>query len=324
MARRRERQWKSGPVLASVLLHGAVAGLLAFSGGHAPEPPTTKVYAVDIVSPPPNVAGAPPTEALSNQEPGPAASPAPAPAAETPPAAQPEPAPPAPAPEPDPAPPKAEPKEPAKAPEPRRTPPERPTPPTPAPEKNRPTPSATTNRPATNRPPATPEKNRPSSPTTGANRPPATPEKNRPAGGSSATGGSGTGSTRTRGDGTSTAPATGSNPQANSPGGEGINIHQEGEPCPVAGYCERVTMQVQRYFRAPPDNAGARGEVCFRIQRDGSVTDIQAQRVRGGGAAFRLAMMEAAEAAGSRRAFGTLPGAFDPQRWRWCVELSPR
>jgi len=122
---------------------------------------------------------------------------------------------------------------------------------------------------------------------------------------------------------TSTAPATGSNPQAGSPGGEGLNIHQEGEPCPVAGYCERVTIQVQRYFRAPPENAGARGEVCFRIQRDGTVTDIQAQRVRGG-AAFRLAMMEAAEAAGSRKAFGTLPAAFDPQRWRWCVELSPR
>jgi hypothetical protein len=323
--------------MASVLLHGAVAGLLAFSGGEAPEPPKTKIYAVDIVSPPPNVAGAPPTEALSNQEPGPAASPGLAPAAETPPAPEPDPAPPAPeppAPEPDPAPPKAKPKEPAKAPEPRRTPPERPAPTPPRPSTPRPpTPAPEKNRPATppaNRPAATPEKNRPASPATGTNRPAtnrptATPEKNRPAGGSSTAGGSGTGSTRTRGDGTSTAPATGSNPQANSPGGEGLNIHQEGEPCPVAGYCERVTLQVQRFFRAPPDNAGARGEVCFRIQRDGSVTDIQAQRVRGGGgAAFRLAMMEAAEAAGSRRAFGTLPGAFDPQRWRWCVELSPR
>lgn len=315
MSRRRERQWSSGPVMASVVLHGAAAALLAFSGGEAPAPPKTNIYAVDIVSPPPNVAGAPPTEALSNQEPGPAASPGTAPAAETPPAPAPVPAPPVP--EPDPAPPKAEPKEPAKAPEPRRTPPERPTP--------------TTPRPSTPRPsPPTPEKNRPSTPTnrpaaTTPSRPAATPEKNRPAGGSSTTGGSGSGSTRTRGDGTSTAPATGSNPQAGSPGGEGLNIHQEGEPCPVAGYCERVTLQVQRYFRAPPDNAGARGEVCFRIQRDGSVTDIQAQRLRGGGgAAFRLAMMEAAEAAGSRRAFGTLPGAFDPQRWRWCVELSPR
>lgn len=301
MSRRGGGRWKTGPVAASLLLHGAVVGtLLAFSGGERPPPPKTKVYAVDIVSPPPNVAGAPPLEALSNQEPGPAA---PTPAEEAPPAppepeaAQPEPAPP----------PEAAPKEPEKAPEPRRTPPARPAPPAQRPATN--PPPTTSNRPAT----STPEKNRP-----------ATPEKNRPAGGSTATSGSGSGTTRTRGDGTSTAPATGSNPQANSPGGEGINIHVEGDPCPVAGYCERVTLQVQRYFRAPPDNAGARGEVCFRIQRDGSVTDIQAQRVRGGGAGFRLAMMEAAEAAGSRRAFGTLPSAFDPQRWRWCVELSPR
>jgi outer membrane biosynthesis protein TonB len=309
----RERRWRTGPLLASLLLHGAVVTAVAFAGaGDAPPPPKTKIYAVDIVSPPPNVLGAPLTEALSNQEPGPAA--APAPAAETPPA--PEPEPPAPEPDPEPAPPKEEaPKEPAKAPEPRRTPPQRPPQPTPPrPAATNPRPS-TSNRPAT---PATPEKNRPA----------ATPEKNRPAatprpGGSSTTGGTGSGPNRTRGDGTSTAPATGSNPQPNSPGGEGLNIHVEGEPCPVAGYCENVTRQVNRYFRAPPDNAGARGEVCFRIQRDGSVTDLQA-RVRGGGAAFRLAMMEAAEAAGSRRAFGTLPGAFDPQRWRWCVELTPR
>jgi outer membrane biosynthesis protein TonB len=304
-------------VVASLLLHGAVVALLAFSADAPPAPPKTKVYAVDIVSPPPNVAGAPPTQALSNQEPGPAASPAPAPgpAAETPPAPAPDPTPPAP--DPEPAPPREEaPKEPAKAPEPRRTPPERPAQPAQRPSTTNPRPS-TSNRPTT---PA-PEKNRPAT-----TRPPATPEKNRPStSGSSSTGGTGSGANRTRGDGTSTAPATGSNPQANSPGGEGINIHVEGDPCPVAGYCERVTLQVQRYFRAPPDNAGARGEVCFRIQRDGTVTDIQAQRVRGGGgAAFRLAMMEAAEAAGSRRAFGTLPGAFDPQRWRWCVELSPR
>jgi hypothetical protein len=316
MSRRREQRWKPGPVVASLALHAGVVGLLAFSAGDAPAPPKTRVYAVDIVSPPPNVAGVPPTEALSNQEPGPAASPAPA--AETPPAPAPDP--PVPAPDPEPAPPREEaPKEPAKAPEPRRTPPERPAQPAQRPSTTNPRPS-TSNRPTT----PTPEKNRPATP-------PATPEKNRPSTtrpsttGSSSTGGTGSGPNRTRGDGTSTATATGSNPQANSPGGEGINIHVEGDPCPVAGYCERVTLQVQRYFRAPPDNAGARGEVCFRIQRDGTVTDIQAQRVRGGGgAAFRLAMMEAAEAAGSRRAFGALPGAFDPQRWRWCVELSPR
>jgi hypothetical protein len=92
----------------------------------------------------------------------------------------------------------------------------------------------------------------------------------------------------------------------------------------VQGYCDNVTRQVNRFFRPPPESAGATGEVCFRIQRDGSVTDIEARRVRGGGAAFRIAMSEAAEGAGNRRAFGTLPSAFDPARWRWCVELSPQ
>lgn len=111
-------------------------------------------------------------------------------------------------------------------------------------------------------------------------------------------------------------------PQADSVSRDSINT--EGDLCPVAGYCERVTRQVQRHFRPPPGSASARGEVCFRIQRDGSVTDIQARGVSQGGAAFRLAMMEAVEDAGSRRAFGELPPYFDPQRWRWCVELAPR
>lgn len=311
---RRERRWNAKPVVVSLLLHVAMVGLLAISArGEAPKPPKTKVYAVDIVSPPPNVAGAPPTEALSNQEPGPAAEPAstPATAAETPPAPAPEPDPPAP--DPEPAPPKAAPKEPEKAPEPRRTPPQRPT----TQPAQRPT--TTPQRPAASN-------NRPTQSTTSTNRPTTTPEKGRTStSGSSTTSGTGSGSNRTRGDGTSTAPATGSNPQAGSPGGEGINIHVEGEPCPVAGYCDRVQVTVIRFFRPPPGSAGARGEVCFRILRDGSVADMTTRNLRGGaGATFRLAMMEAAEAAGSRRAFGALPSAFDPERWRWCVELTPR
>jgi hypothetical protein len=113
-------------------------------------------------------------------------------------------------------------------------------------------------------------------------------------------------------------------PRPDAPVGSAQQDSAVGRPCPVQGYCENVTRQVGRFFRAPAESAGARGEVCFRIQRDGSVTDISTRHVDGGGAAFRLAMMEAAEAAGSRRAFGTLPSAFDPARWRWCVELTPR
>ncbi|HEX6038455.1 MAG TPA: hypothetical protein VFZ20_10470, partial [Longimicrobium sp.] len=73
---RREGQWKPGPVVVSLLMHGAVVGALAFVKPTEPEKrPTEKVYAVDIVSPPPNVLGPPMTEARANQEPGPAAQP---------------------------------------------------------------------------------------------------------------------------------------------------------------------------------------------------------------------------------------------------------
>lgn len=296
---------------ASLLLHAAIVGFAVVAEGSPPKPPKTKVYAVDIVSPPPNVAGEMPAEPPATQEPGPAAAAEPTPAAAEPTPA-PEPTPPAP--DPEPAPPREAPKEPAKAPEPRRTPPEQPKArPTPAPEQPKQRPTTTPSRPST----ATPSTNRPATqPTT--NR----PATNRPSG-TSGQSGTGSGPNRTQGTGTRTGPATGSNPDANSPGGEGLNIHVEGEPCPVAGYCENVTRQVNRFFRPPPESTGGRGEVCFRIQRDGSVTNIEPRNVRGG-ATFRLAMMEAAEAAGSRRAFGTLPGAFDPSRWRWCVELSPR
>lgn len=290
--RRRGTGRTRGALIASLLLHGAAVSALALADSPAPVQPKTKVYAVDIVSPPPNLAGEPMAAAPSNQEPGPAApepaTPAPAPAAE--------PDPPAPAPAPDPTPPKAEaPKEPAKAPEPRRTPPEQP--------KQRPA--------ATNRPPAA--SNRPSTPATR----PQTPAT-RPGGAQT---GTGSGPNRTRGDGTTDAPATGRNPDANSPGGEGLTIYSPGDPCPVAGYCENVSRQIARYFR-PPAGSSATGVVCFRLHRDGSVTDIEVERIRRGSAAIRLSMMEAAEAAGSRRAFGTLPTAF-ASGGRWCIELAP-
>ncbi|HEU0015033.1 MAG TPA: hypothetical protein VFQ45_15195 [Longimicrobium sp.] len=193
---------------------------------------------------------------------------------------------------PEPAPPEPEP-EPAKALPAERTPPKEPA-----------------KAPETRRPPET-ARERPAA-TTPATRP-ATPAT-RP--------GTGGDTDRSRGEGTRTGPTTGRNPDPNSEGGEGIEVHTEGEPCPVAGYCERVQLQVERFFRPPLGTARASGEVCFRIMRDGIVRNIEVRNVRGGGAGFRLALMEAAEAAGQRRAFGALPSAFDPARWRWCVEMS--
>ena len=274
MMPRREGARTGRALAVSLVLHAAaVGGMVAFAG--PPAPPQEKVIAVDIVSPPPNVAGEAMAEPPATQDPAPAAQAEPEAAAP-----EPEPTPPASTPPPEPR--REAPKEPEKAPEPRREP-ERPA-----------------QRPSTQRPPAqTPS------------RPPRPePEK-------------GTQANRTQGQGTRTGPATGSNARPDAAGGEGITVRTDGDPCPVQGYCENVTRQVRRFFRPPAESAGATGEVCFRIQRDGSVTEIEARRVRGGGAAFRIAMSEAAEAAGTRRAFGALPSAFDPARWRWCVELSP-
>lgn len=286
MLLRRRGGERTGSALAvSLVLHAAAVGaMMAFSG--PPRAPKEKVIAIDLVSAPPNVAGEKMAEPPATQEPAPA-TPQPEPPSPEPQPAQPEPA----APEPTPPTPRPEPpKEPEKAPEPRREPErpvQRPSPPRPQPPARR-----------------EPEK---------------APEKAK-----DAQSGQGSQATRTQGQGTRTGPATGSNARPDAAGGEGITVRTDGDPCPVQGYCDNVTRQVNRFFRPPPESAGATGEVCFRIQRDGRVTDIEARRVRGGGAAFRIAMSEAAEGAGNRRAFGTLPSAFDPARWRWCVELSPR
>ncbi|HEX8317154.1 hypothetical protein [Longimicrobium sp.] len=288
-----------GAVLASLALHGLAVVLMAFTGAD-PKPPKMKVYAVDIVSERPNVEGEPLPEAMANQEPGPIA-PEPAPAA----AAEPEPAPEPPAPEPEPAPPvpeKSAPKEPEKAPEPRKTP-ERPTPPRPTPPRPNPTPPRTT--------PSTPPRTTPSTP----NRPPAT----QPGSGQSGTGND---ASRSRGEGTRTGPATGRNADANSPGGEGLTISSRGVRCPTAGYCTNIVRQVRRFFRAPESASGGSGNVCFRIMRDGSVAEIATRDVRGG-AAFRLALMEAAEQAGNRKAFGTLPAGFSVEELPVCVLITP-
>ena len=263
MPRRRARRRFGAAVAGSLALHALAVLAMTLSRGAVP-PPQERIYAVDIVSPPPNVAGERPTSALAEQQPAPA-EPAPEPVPE-PPAPEPDPVPP---PRPEPAPPKEQPKQ-------RESPKEQPKAREPAKE-----------APKQQTPPA---------------RPATTP---------------------TTGTGTQAQPAAGRTPQPTSPGGEGVRVHTPGDPCPVAGYCENVSLTVNRFFRPPGGSAGATGEVCFRILRDGGVADIRVQGMRNGSPSFRLAMMEAAEAAGQRRAFGALPAAFDPQRWSWCVELSP-
>ena len=92
--------------------------------------------------------------------------------------------------------------------------------------------------------------------------------------------------------------------------------------CPSAGYCENIVRQVRRYFRRP-DGSNGSAEACFRILRDGSVDNIAVGRVRGG-FTFRLAVQEAVEQAGMRKAFGTLPAAFNAATLPVCVDISPQ
>ena len=256
---RRGESRMGGALAASLALHVVAVGVMAFTPGTPLRAPKVKVYAVDIVSPPPNQAG----ETMA----APPATQAPAPADPTPVETPPEPAPAAP--ETPPPPPREAPKEPAKAPAPTRTP-----------EKAKQTPRTETPR------------------------------------------GSGSATTRTQGEGTERTPATGRTPDPASAGGEGLTVRSEGVRCPSADYCNNIVRQVRRFFRAPESAPDGSGNVCFRIRRDGSTTRISAERVRGG-AAFRIALMEAAEQAGNRRAFGALPDAFAVDELPVCVEISP-
>ncbi|HEU4456619.1 MAG TPA: hypothetical protein VFR81_26365, partial [Longimicrobium sp.] len=229
----------------------------------------------------------------------------------------------APAPPPAPEPPAPEPKAPApkatppretpKAPTPTPRPPEPRTPPAERPKASEPRPKANEPRPKASEPART---NRP----TTTNRPstdrPSTTTRNERGGTTEGTGGARSTGTGTRGQ------ATGRNPDPNSAGGEGLSLQQAGTECPSPGYCENVIRQVRRYFRRPEGSSGS-AEVCFTIQRDGGADDIEVNRVRGG-FPFRLAVQEAVEQAGMRKAFGALPRAFNAATLPVCVDISPQ
>lgn len=308
---RRERMWLAAA--GSVSLHALIVlFLLSAEGLFAKKParePRMRSYAVNIVSPPPTLRGPPPAEAPAPNvggnaapAPAPAAAPVPAPTAPPPPAAPtsaPQPPKPAPAP----------PKEPAR---------------TPQPTTAQPRPAAAPPRPSTPTPPQRPATTptRPS-PASGTNR--ATPPKpdapapteRRPG----ASNGPGSGAP-SAGTGTRGAP-TGRNPDPSSAGGEGLSVSQRGSECPSAGYCENIIRQVRRYFRRPDGSTGT-AQVCFTVLGDGSVADdIDVKRVRGG-FEFRMAVQEAVEQAGLRKAFGALPRAFGAGELPVCVDITPQ
>lgn len=245
--KKRERSRFRNALIVSTLLHGGAVALFWASGSMGSELAPLRVYAVNLVSPPPQEQGEP--EPIAPQTP-------------------PEPEPERPAPE--------------------------PIPPTPVqPEVPRPAPRET---PTTRREPS-PAPRPTSRPAPAETRP--APPAARP------------------------TPSRGATPDPTSPGGDNLAIRTEGEACPSEAYCNNIAAMVQRYFRRPPDAYSDRGDVCFRIARNGTVADLEVQRLRGSWQ-FRLALMEAVEQAGRRNEFGPLPREFGSDWLPVCVGVSPQ
>jgi outer membrane biosynthesis protein TonB len=95
-------------------------------------------------------------------------------------------------------------------------------------------------------------------------------------------------------------------------GGEGIDVHLEGDEFPYPGYLENIILQLNRYFRwtgAP----NLETKVGFEIMRDGKVRNIRVLR-KSGNINFDLEAISSIEQAGQRGAFGPLPKGWVPDR----------
>jgi hypothetical protein len=101
-----------------------------------------------------------------------------------------------------------------------------------------------------------------------------------------------------------------------------LNIRTAGIRCPSPEYCNNIPRQVRRFFRRPEGNPGA-ADVCFTVFRDGSVDDVHVERQRGGGIAFKMALIESVEQAALRKAFGPIPAEFNRESLPLCVEMAP-
>jgi outer membrane biosynthesis protein TonB len=100
--------------------------------------------------------------------------------------------------------------------------------------------------------------------------------------------------------------AKGRNPDPKSlVGGEGVDVHMEGEDFPYPEYLNNIILQLNRYFRwdgAPNLEA----KVGFEIMRNGAVRRIRVLQ-KSGNINFDLEAVSAIEQAGKRGAFGPLP-----------------
>jgi outer membrane biosynthesis protein TonB len=108
-------------------------------------------------------------------------------------------------------------------------------------------------------------------------------------------------------------PAKGANPKSGTEvGGSGLNVQISGEEFPFPDYLQNIILQIHRYFRWT-GTPGLQAKVYFVVMRDGSVRDIRVLE-RSGSFTFDLQAQGAIEAAGNNRAFGRLPGGWEPDR----------
>lgn len=100
-------------------------------------------------------------------------------------------------------------------------------------------------------------------------------------------------------------PVVGQNAQADSPGGDNIDVDIDGAEFPYPAYLQNIITQINRFFRwsgtGNPENV-----IAFHINRDGSVGGLQVVE-RSADYTFDIQTIEAVELAGRRGMFGPLP-----------------
>lgn len=107
-------------------------------------------------------------------------------------------------------------------------------------------------------------------------------------------------------------PVRGQNAQADSPGGENIDVDLEGQDFPYPDYLANIILQLQRYFRWS-GSPNLENQVMFYVSREGGVGGIQVLQ-RSGDINFDLQAVNAVEQAGRRGAFGPLPDGWVQDR----------
>jgi outer membrane biosynthesis protein TonB len=109
-------------------------------------------------------------------------------------------------------------------------------------------------------------------------------------------------------------PTKGPEAQADSRGGENLDVNMEGREFPYPAYLENIITQLYRHFRWS-GNPKLQAEVAFYISRDGTVGGITVSR-KSGDFNFDMEAMAAVEQVGRRGLFGPLPeGWVDDRLW---------